>query len=93
MSYEIYTFRLPGESASDCGCRSLLLEDTRKAWSRLALVGKGEHEGTTLTLTKEQVYAQGRADKLELAAFLDRKFLLAHADRMALKLMGTTSEQ
>jgi hypothetical protein len=83
MSYEVYTWRKPGETAWDCGCASLLLEDTRKAWSMITLVGKGEHEGTSRTLTKEQLYAHQFSGEQELAALLDRIFERAHADRYA----------
>jgi hypothetical protein len=82
MSYELYTWKKPGETAADCGCMSLLLKDTQKAWSQLTLVGKGEHEGTSLTFAKELIFAHSPS-KLELAEFLDREFLRAHADRMA----------
>lgn len=82
MSYELFTWRLPSESAYDCGCRSLLLEDTRKARSRITLVGKGEHEGTNLTFDKSDLLGR-EYSKSELAAYLDYRFLAAHADRLA----------
>jgi hypothetical protein len=81
MSYKLYTFRLPDETAADCGCLSLLLQDTRKAWSRVVLVGEGEHEGTSLLLTKEQLYQYDFNDSRQLAAVLDRLFLRAHGRR------------
>jgi hypothetical protein len=83
VSYEIYAYRLPNESAWDCGCESLLLDDTRKAWSFLTLVGKDEHKGTNVTLSKDELFRDGIDNERDLAALLDRKFQLAHADRIA----------
>jgi hypothetical protein len=87
MSYEVYTWRRLGEAASDCGCVSLLLEDTRKAWSMITLVGKGEHEGTNLSISKEQLFQHRFKNERELAALLDFKFERAHAARHAARNM------
>jgi hypothetical protein len=48
-----------------------------------SLVGKGEHEGTILTLPQEQIFKHRFASEADMANFLDRAFLLAHHDRLS----------
>lgn len=81
MSYEVYTSRQPNEPKWENDTH--LMETRRPYWSRITLVGKGEHEGTNLTLTKEQVFIHKFEDERELAALFDRKFQIAHAHRLA----------
>jgi hypothetical protein len=83
MSYKVYTWRKPGETATDCGCQSLLQEEIDKAWSMLSLIGVGEHKGSAMTLTKEQLYAHNFDDERQLAVLLDRLFLRAHHRRLS----------
>jgi hypothetical protein len=62
----------------------LLMETRRPYWSNLALVGSGEHVGTHLRLTRDQLYAHKFEGTGQLSALLDRLFLLAHWERTAI---------
>lgn len=90
MSYEIYTSRTPNEPKFET--EGLLITD-RPYWSRLYLVGKGEHEGTTHSVTREQLYQHKFEGKRELAELLDRLFMRAHAWRLSKEVRAKEAQR
>jgi hypothetical protein len=77
MSYEIFKHR------------DITLEG---AWL-LTLVGRGEHEGTVVTLPQRRLYELPFSSESKMAAYLDRLFLRAHADRLDALAAGARSAE